>query len=274
MTDETVLITGCSSGIGRATAQYLVEDGWTVYATSRDESDLSDLPEACRTDELDVTSGPEIDRVVDRIVDEQGTIDVLVNNAGYGQYGPVEDIPTDRLHAQFDVNVYGPHRLTRAVLPHMRDAESGTIVNVSSVSGRVVVAGGGAYSASKFALEALSDALRVEVEDFGVDVVLVEPGPVETPFNDRVKEQLEEGTEYRSEYEWVYDIVEDGSLVGGGAPIAVSADDVAETIHDAISVSDPKARYPVGKAAKYMLYSRYLPDGIRDLGYRLLRKLS
>ena len=275
MTDETVLITGCSSGIGRATAQYLVEDGWTVYATSRDESDLDDLADAgCRTAELDVTNGAAIDRVVDRVVDEEGTVDVLINNAGYGQYGPVEDIPTDRLHAQFDVNVYGPHRLTRAVLPHMRDAESGTIVNVSSVAGRVVAAGGGAYSASKFALEALSDALRVEVDGFGVDVVLVEPGPVETPFSDRVTDELDAGTEYRSEYEWVYDIVEDGSLVGGGTPIAVTPARVAETIHDAISVSDPNARYPVGRAATYMLYSRFLPDRVRDLGYRLLRTIS
>ena len=275
MTDETVLITGCSSGIGRATAQYLVDDGWTVYATSRDESDLADLADAgCQTDELDVTSGPEIDRVVDRIIEEEGAIDVLVNNAGYGQYGPVEDIPTDRLHAQFDVNVYGPHRLTRAVLPHMRDEESGTIVNVSSVAGRISTPAGGAYSASKFALEALSDALRAEVEGFGVDVVLIEPGPVETEFNGRVKDELDEGTEYRSEYEWVYDIVEDGSLVAGGAPIAVTPDRVAETIHDAISVSDPKARYPVGNVAKYMLYSRFLPDGVRDLGYQVLRKIS
>jgi NAD(P)-dependent dehydrogenase (short-subunit alcohol dehydrogenase family) len=273
MTEETALITGSSSGIGAATARYLAEDGWTVYATSRDTEDLTDLADlGCRTAELDVTSGEDIDRVVDRIVEEEGTVDALVNNAGFGQYGPVEDVPADHLHAQFDVNVYGPHRLTRAVLPPMRDAESGTIVNVSSVAGRVVTPGGGAYSASKFALEALSDALRTEVEDFGVDVVLVEPGPVESEFDDRVREELD-NTEYRSEYEWVYDIVEDGSLVAGGAPIAVSPEDVAEVIHDAVSVADPKARYPVGRIGKYMLYSRFLPDGLRDFGYRILRKL-
>ncbi|WP_302082346.1 SDR family oxidoreductase [Salinibaculum rarum] len=274
MTDETALITGCSSGIGHATARYLADDGWTVYATSRNEDDLTDLAEAgCRTDELDVTSGEDIDRVVDRILDDEHTLDVLVNNAGYGQYGPVEDVPTDRVHAQFDVNVYGPHRLTRAVLPHMRDAGSGTIVNVSSVAGRVASPGGGVYSASKFALEAMSDALRAEVEEFGVDVVLVEPGPVETDFNGRVRDELDD-TEYRSEYQWVYDIVEDGSLVAGGAPIAVTPERVAETIHDAISVSDPEARYPVGRVAQYMLYSRFLPDKLRDVGYRLLRKVS
>jgi len=273
MTTETALITGCSSGIGAATARYLAEDGWTVYATSRDAEDLTALAEVgCRTDELDVTNGEDIDRVVDRIIEEEGAVDVLVNNAGFGQYGPVEDVPADRMHAQFDVNVYGPHRLTRAVLPHMRDADSGTIVNVSSVAGRVVTPGGGVYSASKYALEAMSDALRAEVEGFGVDVVLVEPGPVETEFNGRVRDELEH-TEYRSEYDWVYDMVEDGSLVAGGAPIAVSPADVAEVIHDAISVSDPKARYPVGRVGKYLLYSRFLPDGLRDFGYRILRKL-
>jgi NAD(P)-dependent dehydrogenase (short-subunit alcohol dehydrogenase family) len=184
MTDETALITGCSSGIGQSTARHFVDDGWTVYATAREEGDIADLD--CRTDELDVTSGADIDRVVDRAIEEEGRLDCLVNNAGYGQYGPLEDVPTDELHRQFDVNVYGPHRLTRAVLPHMRDREEGTIVNVTSVAGRVVTPGGGAYSASKFAVEAMSDALRGEIDRFGVDVVLVEPGPVQTGFRDRM----------------------------------------------------------------------------------------
>lgn len=274
MTDETVLITGCSSGIGRATARYLNDDGWTVYATSRSEDDIADLAEVgCRTDELDVTRGSDIDRVVDRIVDEEGHIDVVVNNAGYGQYGPVEDVPTDRVHAQFDVNVYGPHRMTRAVLPHMRDQGSGTIVNVSSTTGRITTPGAGVYSASKAALEATSDALRSEVEAFGVDVVVVQPGPVDSQFTNRVEEAVNDGTEYRSEYQWIYDVIEDGSIVAGGAPIAVSPERVAETIHDAISVSDPKARYPVGRVAKYLLYTRYLPAGLRDFGYRIVRKI-
>ena len=267
-----MLITGCSSGIGRATASLFAGEGWTVYATARQESDLDDLD--CRTDALDVTSGGDVDRVVDRILDETGRLDCLVNNAGYGQYGPLEDVPTDRLHRQFDVNVYGPHRLTRAVLPHMRDRGEGTVVNISSVAGRVATPGGGAYSASKFALEAMSDALRGEVDRLGVDVVLVEPGPVETDFRDRVETELERGTERRPAYEWVYDLVENASLVAGGAPVAVEPGDVAAVVHDAACVTDPSPRYPVGRVPRYLLYSRFLPAGARDAVYRLVRRLA
>jgi NAD(P)-dependent dehydrogenase (short-subunit alcohol dehydrogenase family) len=272
MTDATVLITGCSSGIGRATAGRFAAEGWTVYATARDEDDIADLE--CRTDTLDVTSSSDIDRVVDRIVDETGHLGCLVNNAGYGQYGPLEDVPTDELHRQFDVNVYGPHRLVRSALPHMREREEGTIVNVSSVAGRVVTPGGGAYSASKFALEAMSDALRGELDPFGVDVVLVEPGPVETGFRGRVESELDDGLERRPAYEWLYDLVEDTGIFAGEAPVAVPPEDVASVIYDAAAVSNPDARYPVGRAAQYLLYARFLPDSIRDAAYGLVRRLA
>jgi NAD(P)-dependent dehydrogenase (short-subunit alcohol dehydrogenase family) len=272
MTEETVLVTGTSSGIGRATARLFAEEGWTVYATARREGDIEGLQ--CQTDTLDVTSGEDVDRVVGRIVQETNRIDCLVNNAGYGQYGPLEDVPTDELHRQFDVNVYGPHRLTRAVLPHMRDREEGTIVNVSSVSGRIATPGSGAYSASKFALEAMSDTLRSEVDRFGVDVVLVEPGPVETGFRDRMRSELDEGTERRPDYEWLYDLVEDADVLADGAPIAVGPEAVAAVVHDAASVTDPDPRYPVGRVATYMLYARFLPDRLRDGVYRLLRRLA
>ena len=273
MTDDTVLITGSSSGIGRATARRFADEGWTVYATARQQGDVEDI-DGCRTDSLDVTSGEEIDRVVDRIVDETGRIDCLVNNGGYGQYGPFEDVPTDELHRQFDVNVYGPHRLTRAVLPHMRTRGEGTIVNVSSVSGRVSTPGSGAYSASKFALEAMSDALRGEVDRFGVDVILVEPGPVETQFRDRMRDELDDGLERRPDYEWLYDLIEDVDTLVDGVPVAVEPGDVAATIYDAASVTDPDPRYPVGRAATYMLYARFLPDSLRDAVYRLVGRLA
>jgi NAD(P)-dependent dehydrogenase (short-subunit alcohol dehydrogenase family) len=275
MADETVLITGCSSGIGRATASRFAREEWTVYATARDEDDIAELAEeGCRTATLDVTSGRDVDRVTDRIIDETGRIDCLVNNAGYGQYGPLEDVPADELHRQFDVNVYGPQRLTRAVLPHMRDREEGTIVNVSSTYGRIVTPGSGAYSGSKHALEAMSDALRGEVDRFGVDVVLVEPGPVETEFRDRMEAELADGLERRPDYQWLYELIEDADLLAGGAPIAVPPEDVATAIYDAASVTDPDARYPVGRAAKYLLYSRFLPDRLRDAVFRFVRTLA
>lgn len=273
VSNETVLITGCSSGIGRATAEAFVESGWVVYATSRDPDDITDLAErGCRTDSLDVTVDADVERVVGRIDDEMGRVDCLVNNAGYGQYGPLEDITVERLHRQFDVNVYGPHRLSRVVLPMMRSRGDGTIVNLSSFYGQVATPGGGAYAGSKFALEAMSDALRLEVDTFDVDVVLIEPGPVLTGFNGRLEDELDE-LGRSPEYDWLYETIEEFNLAASSLPVASEPEDVATLIHDVAHMSNPKARYPVGPVGKLMLYSRFLPDGVRDSMYRVLRKV-
>ncbi|MBP2251499.1 NAD(P)-dependent dehydrogenase (short-subunit alcohol dehydrogenase family) [Halarchaeum solikamskense] len=263
MTDETVLITGCSSGIGRATAEAFLAAEWTVWATARDESDLAALREAgARTAELDVTKPAQCQEVVEELVAAERRLDCLVNNAGYGQMGAVEDVPTRRVHKQFDVNVYGPHRLVRAVLPHMREREAGTIVNVSSVVGRVSTPGQGVYAASKFALEALSDALRGEVEPHGIDVALIEPGPVDTEFGERVSEELEP-VGSSGAYDRVYRFLEGFDTVSNG--FATSApEDVAAAVLEAASTTRPAARYPVGPAAKAMSLARYLPDRLRD----------
>jgi hypothetical protein len=263
--ERTVLITGCSSGIGRATARAFVDEEWTTYATARDEGDIAALAEAgCETAALDVTDGDAVERVVDRIVDEEGRIDCLVNNAGYGQHGPAEDVPADLFARQFDVNVVGPHRLVREVLPHMRAAEDGTVVNVSSVAGRLAVPGMSAYSASKFALEGYSDALRGEVGRFGVDVSLVEPGPVETSFRDRVDDELA-GLARTEAYEWLYDAQEDASLISGdSSPFASTPEEVANTVLEAGVSTDPDPRYVVGGFAKAVLYGRFVPDRVRD----------
>ncbi|MFB6309318.1 MAG: SDR family oxidoreductase [Haloarculaceae archaeon] len=270
---KTVLITGCSSGIGRATAAAFLEDDWRVWATARDPDDITDLADAgCETARLDVTNARQVERVVEDVLDADGRIDCLVNNAGYAQYGALEDVPTDRLHEQFDVNVYGPHRLTREVLPHMREREDGTIVNVSSVSGRISTPGGGAYCGSKFALEAMSDALRGEVGGFGVDVVLVEPGPVETEFDDRALDEID-GTDRSGAYEWLYRAYEDFGLTGGNDPVAIPPRYVATTIRDAACATDPQARYPVGQFARLALLARHLPDRWRDVAVRFLRRV-
>ena len=273
MTEKTVLITGCSSGIGRATAEAFLDDGWIVYATSRDEGDIAGLAEAgARTAALDVTDGEAVTRVVDRIGEEVGHVDCLVNNAGYGLYGPLEDIPTEQLHYQFDVNVYGPHRLIRAVLPLMRARAEGTIVNVSSINGRVSTPGSGAYAGSKFALEAMSDALRSEVEGLGIDVVVVAPGPVDTNFEERAGAEID-GLDRRRAYQWVYDAFEDTNLVAGSLPWALAPGDVATVIHDAACLDDPDARYPVGRFASYATAARYLPARLRDTVFGLVRRL-
>ena len=277
MQPKTALITGCSSGIGRATAREFLEEDWVVYATARNPADVQTLGERerCHIATLDVTDGSDVERVVDRIVDEQGRIDCLVNNAGYGQMGPVEDVPTEVVHRQFDVNVYGPHRLIRAVLPHMREQGDGTVVNVSSVAGRVSFPGGGVYSGSKFAIEAMSDALRGEVAGSGIDVVLVEPGPVDTQFWDRARaDEAVPETDRTPAYESLYRAFEDAGAVGSTGPIAIPPGDVADTILNAASCTDPAPRYPVGTFARLALLGRFLPDRWRDAIYRFVVKLA
>ncbi|MEF8876457.1 MAG: SDR family oxidoreductase [Haloarculaceae archaeon] len=271
---KTVLITGCSSGVGRATAEAFLEDDWAVYATARNPADIETLGErdGCDLNTLDVTDAEDVDRVVSRMVERDGRIDALVNNAGYGQHGPLEDVTDELLHRQFDVNVFGPHRLARAVLPHMREAGDGTIVNVSSVAGRVAAPGMGAYAGSKHAIEGMSDALRAEVEPFGLDVVVVQPGPVETSFRDRVEEELAAG-DRTAAYESVYEFQEDADLIGGEGPFAVPPEAVAEVVLEAAVSPDPQARYPVGSFAKLSLNARFLPDALRDAAFSLLRKL-
>ena len=292
---KTVLITGCSSGIGRAAAHAFADEGWTVYATARNPADIETLGDAgCELATLDVTDQSDVDRVVDRILDEAGAIDALVNNAGYGQFGPIEDVSTARVHEQFDVNVYGPHRLVKAVLPSMRRERDGTVINVSSVAGRVSFPGGGVYSGSKFAVEAMSDALRNEVADYGVDVVVVEPGPVKTNFSKRAQAEAgvgpdggdaddaegaedtdaADGIDRSGAYEEFYAMFEDAQLIGGGGPGAVEPELVAGAIYDAASATRPPARVQPGTAARVGVLARFLPDALLDRGYEFVRKLT
>jgi NAD(P)-dependent dehydrogenase (short-subunit alcohol dehydrogenase family) len=275
MTAKTVLITGSSSGIGRATAEAFLAEDWTVYATARDTDDVAELEEqGAETAELDVTEQDDVDAVVERVVDEQGGIDCLVNNAGYAQFGPVEDVPVETVHDQFDVNLYGPHRLTRAVLPHMREAGEGRIVNVSSVAGRVSTPGQGVYCSSKFALEGLTDALRNEVDSHGIEVVLIEPGPISTSFEERAEDELDgDRLERSGAYDHLYEFYEQQQLFGGASAIAGEPEDVAETILEATCAPDPEARYPVGGQANLLLLARFVPDRLRDTVFRFANKL-
>ncbi|SEP87677.1 SDR family oxidoreductase [Natrinema salaciae] len=272
---KSVLITGCSSGIGRATARAFLGEDWQVFATARNADDVAELADAgCETLELDVTDPEAVASAVEETVDIAGSIDCVVNNAGYAQMGPLEDVATVDLHRQFDVNVYGPHRLTRAALPHMRAQGEGRIINVSSVAGRISFPGSGAYSGSKYALEAMSDSLRAEVDEFDIDVVLIEPGPVESAFTERVDEELPED-ERTPAYESLYELYDEAQLIGGGSggPFASEPADVADAILESATSTNPPARYPVGPLAQYGLYARYLPDRLRDAVYGLLRKL-
>jgi NAD(P)-dependent dehydrogenase (short-subunit alcohol dehydrogenase family) len=279
---RTVLITGCSSGIGRATAKLFDDKGWTVYATARNTEDIEDLAErGMETLELDVTSEEDIENAVETVVEDSGGIGCIVNNAGYGETSVVEDLTIDDLHSQFEVNTYGPQRLMREALPYMREQGDGTIINMSSVGGRLSQPGIGAYCASKFALEALSDAARAEVRGFGVDVVLVEPGPVNTPFEEKAEESIEERSVEDGPYADLYERVaefnrgisdEEGRDIATDimGKITVPPEKVAETVVEAAEDDSPKARYKVSVPHRMMAMGRYLPSGVRDRLYNRL----
>lgn len=270
---DVCIVTGASSGIGRATALAFHAEDWVVYATARDEDDVEALADAgCLTAELDVTDGERVDAVVSRVVDEQGRIDCVVNNAGFAQFGPLEDVSTAAVERQFDVNAFGPHRLARAALPHMRETGDGTIVNLSSVVGELSLPGSGAYAASKAAVESMSDALRAEVERYGVDVVVVAPGPVESSFFERADSELS-GATRSGAYEDIYELYEDASAMGGFGPASISPETVARAVVNAASATDPAPRYPVGPIAKYSGLARFVPKRLRDRAFALARRL-
>lgn len=262
-----VLITGCSSGVGQAAAKMFAAAGYATFATARDISTLDDLRAiGCRTLALDVTDEAARREAIDAIEREFGAVSVLVNNAGYGQYGPLEEISLDALRRQFETNVFGGLRLSQLVLPAMRSKGYGRIVNVSSVAGRVSSIGGGAYHATKFAIEALTDALRPEVEPFGIDVVNVLPGPIATHFEATLIKSLPD-TGPNSPYArfrerlaaYMHDFLDPR---GFGV---MSAETVARTVFKAATTRRPRARYSVGFIAHLGPIGRALtPDRVVD----------
>jgi NAD(P)-dependent dehydrogenase (short-subunit alcohol dehydrogenase family) len=263
---RAVLITGCSSGIGAATAARLAAGGWTVYATARRPETLAELEaKGCKALALDVVDDESRRAAVDAVVEAEGAVGVLINNAGYSQSGAVESIPDERVRAQFDTNVFGPLALTRLVLPGMREQGWGKIVNVSSMGGKFTFPGGGLYHATKYSIEALSDALRFEVKDFGVDVILILPGLITSGFSNVTVRELDAATEADGPYadfnravgETSVGVYEKGFLARlGGPPEAV-----AERIEHALNARKPRARYTVTASAKALLaLNAVLPD--------------
>ncbi|MFP4632874.1 MAG: SDR family oxidoreductase [Halobacteriales archaeon] len=281
MRQGTVIVTGASSGIGRATAGRFHDEGWRVYATARDTDDIEDLADrGMETIRLDVTDDEQVEEAVSAVEDDGDGVDCLVNNAGVGVLAAVEDLSADELHRQMDVNLYGPQRLMRRVLPGMRERGEGTVVNVSSVSGRVSTPGMGAYCASKHALEALSDAARAEVDGFGVDVVLVEPGPVETPFGDKSADEIDRRSRSEGAYDDLYDALEEyGRGISGGrgstreklfSGLSVKPEKVADVVYRAASSSDPKPRYSPSSSHRGLAMTEYLPSKVRDRFYDIV----
>jgi NAD(P)-dependent dehydrogenase (short-subunit alcohol dehydrogenase family) len=260
---KVVLITGCSSGIGHATALRLVKAGYLVYATARRPETLADLAGAgCRTLALDVTDEGSMVRAVQHIEAEHGAVDVLVNNAGYSQSGAVEEIGVEEMRKQFETNVFGMMRLVQLVLPGMRRQGAGRIINLSSMGGKLTFPGGGVYHASKHALEALSDALRFEVRGFGVDVVVIEPGLIRTGFSTAAVEAMQAnrdtGALYAEFNQTVARATQEVYEKGFLAKLAGTPDDVAKVIERALRARKPRARYTVTGSAKLLLAQRRL----------------
>src|SRR4051794_39876637 len=257
---KAVLITGCSTGIGRATAERLAGSGRRVYATARRPESIADLEgKGCRTLALDVTDEASMEAAVDHVVGAEGAVGVLVNNAGYSLSGALESLSMDDVRRQFETNVFGLARMCQLALPGMRAQGWGRIVNLSSMGGKLTFPGGGYYHATKHAVEALSDALRFEVAGFGVKVVVVEPGTIRTGFAEAATTALrdvrDEGA-YAAFNAEVGQATRDAYEKGPLKVLGGEADDVAKVIEKALGARNPKPRYAVTPSARVLLGQR------------------
>jgi short-subunit dehydrogenase len=272
MTGEVALVTGASSGIGAATARRLAALGFTVYGTARRVDRLQGLAaDGVRVLAMDVADDGSRRAGIETIMAEAGRIDVLVNNAGYGSYGAVEDVSAEEARAQFEVNVFAAAELIRLLLPQMRDRRSGTIVNISSMGGRIYTPFGGWYHATKFALEALSDCLRMELAPFGVRVVLVEPGAIRTEWGEIAADRLREASAGGAYEAWTERTA--ANLAAGSRARTVLASPptvVADAVATAVTARRPRTRYAVGVGAKPLIFLHaVLPNRAFDRVIRL-----
>lgn len=271
--NETVLITGASAGIGYAAAELLLKSGYKVYAGARRVEKMRGLEYlGAKVFALDVTEEDSVKSAVDFVMKDSGRLDALVNNAGYGAHGAVEDVPLDEARRQFEVNLFGLARLTQLALPHMRAAGGGRIINISSIAGRISVPAGGWYHASKYALEAYSDALRLETAQFGIKVVLVEPGPIKTEWDNTALVNLQKYSGSGVYAPMVARLTEKfraGYRSGAPGPEAVAA-----VILKALRSGRPAARYPVPFRASLIIFLKWLlPDAVLDWGLRRALKI-
>jgi NAD(P)-dependent dehydrogenase (short-subunit alcohol dehydrogenase family) len=265
MTAQVALVTGASSGIGEHTARALQANGFVVYAVARRLEPMRTLAElGVTTFSMDVTDDASMVAGIERIIAEQGRIDVLVNNAGYGYYGAVEDVPIDEARRQFEVNVFGLARLVQLVTPQLRAQGGGRIINISSMGGKFYEPLGGWYHATKFAVEGLSDCLRLELRPFGIDVVLIEPGTIRTEWNAIARQHLRDssaGTAYAKRAASVTRVLALVDRPGLSSGPGV----VARKIVKAATADRPRSRYPVGLGAGTILGARkLLPDRAMD----------
>lgn len=261
-TARVALVTGASAGIGKAIVRRLLKDGWTVYGAARRTGQMTDIRQAgAKVLEMDVTDDASMMAGVQAVLAAEGRIDALVNNAGYGSYGAIEDVPIDEARRQFDVNVFGVARLTQLVLPTMRKARSGTIVNITSMGGRIWMPIGGWYHATKHALEVLSDALRVETRPFGINVVVVQPGAIQSEWAGIAADNLQK-TGQGSVYQ---DSIGPMARALRNYGRAASPDVVADAVARAVQSPRPKRRYATPMDAKALIFLHWLlPDSLYE----------
>ena len=262
---QIILITGASSGMGKAFADRLINEGHIVYGAARREDHMQDLVQAGgRSIALDITDDASIGAAVERIIGEQGRIDVLINNAGYAIYGSVEDTTIADARRQFEVNLFGLGRLTQLVIPHMRKAKKGRIINISSMGGKMYTPLGAWYHATKHALEGWSDCLRLELKPFGIDVVIIEPGIIKTEFADVMTGPMLKRSgvgPYGELARKVAKGAENGMEKGKGSKPEV----IAELVSKAVHARRPRTRYAGGFLAKPVMWLRiHLGDRFFD----------
>lgn len=254
MTTKVALVTGASSGIGEATALKLRSLGFTTYAVARRVQRMEHLTKSgIHILAMDVTDEASMQSGIQQIIAQEGRIDILVNNAGYGSYGAIEDVPLSEARSQFEVNVFGAARLIQLVLPYMREKREGTIINITSMGGKIYTPLGGWYHATKFALEALSDCLRMELTPFNINVVVIEPGGIKTEWSGIAAEKVRavSGTgPYAAQGNAMADSLSSESTQRLSSPPEV----IANTIAKAALARHPKTRYAVGFGAKPLIF--------------------
>ncbi|WP_088825542.1 MULTISPECIES: oxidoreductase [Listeria] len=265
MSKQVILITGATSGIGYQTAKFLAEQGHRVYGAGRRIEKMDSLKNIGVTSiQLDVTNEESMNKAIQSIIEQEGKIDVLVNNAGYGSYGAVEDVTIEEAKKQFEVNLFGLARLTQLVLPHMRAQNYGRIINTSSMGGRLTSFMGAWYHATKYALEGFSDALRMEVKQFGIDVVLIEPGGIKTDWGFIAADHLEKSAQ-EGAYAAIAKKTAQGMRKQYSGNLMSNPLIISKAISKAINSKRPRTRYLIGFGAKPLVFLHaILPDRAFD----------
>ena len=262
---QTILITGASSGLGKDFALQLIKEGHTVYGAARRVEKMEDIVQAGgHAIEMDITNKDQVKRAVDQIITEQGQINVLVNNAGYAVYGAVETVSIEDAKSQFDVNIFGLANITKEVLPYMRNNKSGKIINISSMGGKVYTPMGAWYHATKHALEGWSDCLRLELKPFNIDVVVIQPGGINTEFGDVLYQPMVDRSKGTAYEEMALSLANATKEMYGKRTLSPPSV-ITNLISKVIRSNKPKTRYVAGKFAKPMIFIRkYFGDRLFD----------